>query len=153
MWSHLWLFRENWMLVHLGHFNRDDTQLGDYVPCGWIELEQDTALSRTIRICRRRDTRVLPKAPLFNILNYALDAFPACSRLISPCLSTYWAREGLLGYGARPIVATCLCITSSMSVRNVLNAETKSSSPTTQVRASLLRSFLFKAKATTQGSS
>lgn len=40
VWSHLWLYREHWMLVHLGYYDQNVT--GGYIPCAWIYLEEDT---------------------------------------------------------------------------------------------------------------
>lgn len=44
--GHRWLFRRNWMLIHFFPETKgpDDGfgQYGDYVPCGWVYLEDDT---------------------------------------------------------------------------------------------------------------
>ncbi|WP_123304139.1 hypothetical protein [Bogoriella caseilytica] len=44
VWSHLWLYRENWMLVHVGYDTApgEEKPGGDYTPCAWIFLEEDT---------------------------------------------------------------------------------------------------------------
>ncbi|QYJ02752.1 hypothetical protein KUV85_10415 [Nocardioides panacisoli] len=45
VWDHLWLYRENWMLIHFLPASRGAgdgfAEYGDYVPCGWVYLEDD----------------------------------------------------------------------------------------------------------------
>lgn len=45
VWNHLWLYRENWMLAHVAFANPAEgppVTGGDYTPCAWIFLEEDT---------------------------------------------------------------------------------------------------------------
>lgn len=45
VWSRTWLYYPNWMLAHLAYMNpADGTPVveGDYTPCGWVYLEEDT---------------------------------------------------------------------------------------------------------------
>lgn len=45
VWSRPWLYYPNWMLVHLAYMNPADGPPvieGDYTPCGWVYLEEDT---------------------------------------------------------------------------------------------------------------
>lgn len=45
VWNRTWLYYPNWMLVHLAYMNPAEGPPvieGDYTPCGWVYLEDDT---------------------------------------------------------------------------------------------------------------